>query len=192
MLFLRSLEVFISSREMNLCRLDTWPTMVANSQLCATGYRLFDYFEFYSVCSCSYTQVSNRHELPLSIANKNRRCQTLYFFFKQSLWCFFRSVKLTFFVNSFISCGMVSPHIIEASDFAIRNVSFNQNKGRPSVMNLRSPGPVAGEPISVKVKCRIPFSEPIQRSVIGNLVHFKTKWRPKKFNVHVSFRVYLL
>ena len=45
MLFLRSLEVFISSREINLCRMDTFPTMVANSQLCATGYRLLDYFE---------------------------------------------------------------------------------------------------------------------------------------------------
>ena len=30
MLFLRSLEIFISSREINLCRLDTVPSMVAN------------------------------------------------------------------------------------------------------------------------------------------------------------------
>ena len=30
MLFLRSLEIFISSREINLCRLDTFPTMVPN------------------------------------------------------------------------------------------------------------------------------------------------------------------
>ena len=30
MLFLRSLKVFISSREINLCRLDTFPIMVAN------------------------------------------------------------------------------------------------------------------------------------------------------------------
>ena len=30
MLFLRSLERFISSREINLCRLDTFPTMVTN------------------------------------------------------------------------------------------------------------------------------------------------------------------
>ena len=30
LLFLRSLERFISSREINLCRLDTFPTMVAN------------------------------------------------------------------------------------------------------------------------------------------------------------------
>ena len=28
--FLRGLEVFISSREVNLCRLDTFPIMVAN------------------------------------------------------------------------------------------------------------------------------------------------------------------
>ena len=31
MLFLRSLEIFISSREINLCRLDTFPTMVVNT-----------------------------------------------------------------------------------------------------------------------------------------------------------------
>ena len=30
MLFLRSLEICISSREINLCRLDTFPTVVAN------------------------------------------------------------------------------------------------------------------------------------------------------------------
>ena len=73
---------------------------------------------------------------------------------------FFRSVELTFFVNSFISCGIGSPHIIETLNFAIRKVSFDPNKDRLSVMNLRSPGPVAVQPISVKVKCRIPFSEP--------------------------------
>ena len=73
MLFLRSLEIFISSREINL--LDWTPSLQWSQidQLCTTGYRLLDYFEFYSVCSCSYTQISNRHELPLSIANKNQR-----------------------------------------------------------------------------------------------------------------------
>ena len=30
MLFLRSPEIFISSWEINLCRLDTFPTMIAN------------------------------------------------------------------------------------------------------------------------------------------------------------------
>ena len=70
---------------------------------------------------------------------------------------FFKSVELTFFVNSFILCGMASPHIIDASDFAIRKVSFYPNKGRLSVMNLRSPGPVTGRSISVKVKCKILF-----------------------------------
>ena len=85
MLFLRSLQIFISSRdileaervslegqtrEINLCRLDTFPTMVAKRSFMYNRYRRLDYFEFYSVCSCSYTQVPNRHELPLSIANK--------------------------------------------------------------------------------------------------------------------------
>ena len=37
-------------------------------------------------------------------------------------------------------------------------------------MNLRSLGPVAGETITVKVKCMIPFSEPSQWSVRGSLV----------------------
>ena len=96
------------------------------------------------------------------------------------------------FVNSFISCGMASPHIIDASDFAIRKVSFNPNKGRLSVMNLRSPGPIAGKPISVKVKCRIPFSEPIQRLVSGNLVQFKTKWRPKIQLSYILSRVFIV
>ena len=89
---------------------------------------------------------------------------------------------MTFFVNSFISCGIASRHIIDASDFAIRKVSFHPNKGRLSIMNLRLPGPVAGQSISVKVKCRIPFSEPIQRSVRGNLV----KMAAKQFNFHAD------
>ena len=112
---------------------------------------------------------------------------------------FFRSVELIFFVNSFISCGMASPHITDPSDFAIRKVSCSTNclnNGRLSIMNLRSPEPVAGQPISVKVKRRISFSdpqssEPIQRSVRGNLVHF-LKNGGQKSNFYVSFRVYSL
>ena len=94
------------------------------------------YFECYFVCSCSYTQVSNRHELPLSIADKETDAVRHCIFLTKPM-VFFRSVELTFFVNSFISCGMASPHIIDASDFAIRKVSFNTNKGRLSVMNIR-------------------------------------------------------
>ena len=41
----------------------------------------------------------------------------------------FGSVELTFFMNSFISCGKALPQVIDASDFAIREVSFNPNKG---------------------------------------------------------------
>ena len=64
----------------------------------------------------------------------------------------------TDFLCEFVhSCGMALPHITDASNFAIRNVSFNPNKDRLSVMNLRSPGPVAGQPISVNLKCSIPF-----------------------------------
>ena len=89
----------------------------------------------------------------------------------------FRCVQLNDFMNSYISCGMASLHIIGVSDFAIRKVSFNPNKGRLSVMNLKLPGPVAGQTITVQVKCRILFSEP-EGSVGYSLVHFKTKWQP--------------
>ena len=100
-----------------------------------------------------------------SIAKKtNRRwIGNVTFYFKA--WSVFRGVELNNFMNSFISCGMASPQTIDASDFAIRKVSFNPNKGRVSVMNLRSPVPVAGQTITVKVKCTVPFSEPIKRSV---------------------------
>ena len=91
---------------------------------------------------------------------------------------FFRDLQLNDFMNSYISCGLAPRHIIGASDFAITKVSFNQNKGRLSVVNLGSPRPVAGQTITVKIKCRIPFSEAIQGSVRGSLVHFKTKWQP--------------
>ena len=85
-------------------------------------------------------------------------------------------VQLNDFINSYISCGLAPPHIIGASDFAIRKVSFITQ--RLFVMNLRSLGPVAGQTITVKVKCRIPFLQPIHGSVRGSLVLFKTKWRP--------------
>ena len=60
----------------------------------------------------------------------------------------------------------------------LKSFIYNPNKDRLSVMNLRSLGPVAGQTITVKVKCRIIFSEPIQGSVRGSLVLFKTEWRP--------------
>ena len=37
---------------------------------------------------------------------------------------FFMGIQLNDFINSFISCGIAPPHIIGASDFAIRKVSF--------------------------------------------------------------------
>ena len=144
MLFLWSLEIFISSREINLCRLDTFPTMVANRPVMYNRVPAFGILWTLLVCSCSYTQVSNRHELPLSIANKQTDAVRHCIFFNKACGVFFfRSVELTFFVNSFISCGMASPHITDASEFAIRKVSFNPNKGRLSVTNLKSPGSVA-------------------------------------------------
>ena len=91
---------------------------------------------------------------------------------------FFRGVELSVFMNSFISCGMALPHIIDTSDFVIRKDSVNPNKDRLSDMNLRSPGPVAGQTSTVKVVCRIHFSGPSQGSARDSLGHFKTKWRP--------------
>ena len=79
--------------------------------------------------------------MPLSIANIKKTDAVKHCIFLTKPVVFFRSVELTFFMNSFISCGMASPHITDASDFAIRKVSLNPNKGRLSVMNLRSPGP---------------------------------------------------
>ena len=77
------------------------------------------------------------------------------------------------------------PILLVLSDLAIRKVLFNPNKVKLSVMNLRSPGPVAEQTITVKVKCLDPFSN----SLRGSLVLFKTKWRQYKYNFHVSFRV---
>ena len=98
MLFLRSPEIFISSKSLQIGHLSLQWLQIG--QLCTTAYQLLDYFEFYSVCSCNYTQISNKHELPLSI------------FLKQTP----------------LSCGMALPHINGASDFAIRKVSVNPNK----------------------------------------------------------------
>ena len=55
-------------------------------------------------------------------------------------------------------------------------------------MSLRSLGPVAGQTITVKVKCRIPFSEPIQESVRGPC-SFQNEMAAIKINFHVPFRV---
>ena len=104
---------------------------------------------------------------------KNRRCQKLYFFNKA---CGVFQECRTDFLCEFVH---VAWHRLTSLRLWISLLEMFQKRQIISVMNLRSPGPVAGQPISVKVKCRIPFSEPIQRSVRGNLVHFKTKWRPK-------------
>ena len=96
MLFLRSLEIFISSKEINLCRLDTFPTMVANRPVMYNRVRVLDFFEFYSVCSCSYTHVSNRHGLPLSIANKQTDAVRHCIFLNKACGVFFRECRTDF------------------------------------------------------------------------------------------------
>ena len=41
MLFLRCLEIFISSRKINLCRLETFPSMVANRPVMYNRVQLY-------------------------------------------------------------------------------------------------------------------------------------------------------
>ena len=42
---------------------------------------------------------------------------------------FFMGIELNDFINSYISYGIAPPHVIGASDFAIKKVSFiNQTK----------------------------------------------------------------
>ena len=129
MLFLRCLERFISSREINPCRLDTFPIMVTNRPYVydrVPGFGLL----LIPLCSCSYTQVSNRHELPFCGKNKQTDAVSEMVNFISKPRAFFRRVELNAFMNSFISlnafmnsfisCGMAWPHIIDASYFAIR------------------------------------------------------------------------
>ena len=51
MLFLGSIEICISSREINLCRLDSFPIMVANRPSMYNRLPIFGL-----LCSCSYSQ----------------------------------------------------------------------------------------------------------------------------------------
>ena len=177
MLFLRSLKVFISSREINLCRLDTFPTMVANKSSMYNRVPAFRTTLDPTVQLQLYTSLKQTRVAFYDCEKQQTPSKEMVNFISK-LGVFFRGLQLNNFMNSYISCDMTPPHIIVKSDFAIRKVSFNTNKGRLSVMNLRSPGPAAGQTITVKVKCRIPFSEPIKGSVRGSLVLFKTKWRP--------------
>ena len=142
--------------------------MVANVWFMYNPVPVFEVLET-PLYRCSYTPVSNRHELPFMIVKTqtDARPETINFISKPGV--FFRDVELNDFMNSFISCSIESPHIIDPSDVAIRKVLFNQNKSRLSVMNLSSPGPVTGQTICKSAICKIPFAE---RSVRDSLVHF--------------------
>ena len=159
MTFLRSLKVFISSREINLYRLDTFPIMVRNKSSMYNRYRLLGPLKI-PFCSCSYTQVSNRHKLPFTIVRNKQMLATEMVNFMSKPEVFFRGVQLNDEFVHFIWHGTAP------------------NKSSLSVMNLRSPGPAAGQAVTVKVKCRLPFSEPVQGLLWDSLVLFKTKWRP--------------
>ena len=108
-------------------------------------------------CSCSFTQVLNRRKLPLLIVNKQIDAGSDIVNFISKPMVFFRSIKLNFFVNSFISCGMASPHIIDASDFAIRKVSFNPYRKQTICYELKIAGTSSLTDDFCKSKMQDPF-----------------------------------
>ena len=59
-----------------------------------------------------------------------------------------------FMKSSFHYFSIPSLHMTGASDFA------NPDKGGLSDMNFRSPGPLTGQTIAIKIKCRIHFFRP--------------------------------
>ena len=127
MLLLKSLKVFIFSREINLFRLDTFPIMVAK---CSSMYNwilafrttLDSIMQLQLYTSLKQTRVAFYDcEKQTDAGNRNSE-----FYFKAL--SIFRGVQLNDFMNSYISCGMATPHIIGSSDLAIRKVWFNQNK----------------------------------------------------------------
>ena len=64
-------------------------------------------------------------------------------------------------MNSFISCGMALPHSIDASDFAIRKVSFNPTKLRQNIRyELKVVGISSRTDDYCKSKMQNPFAEP--------------------------------
>ena len=80
-LFLRSLGRFISSRETNPRRLDTFPITVTQRSFMYNQVPVQTTLNQLrcSVCSCSYTQVLNRHVIPSTITHCIQQCK---FYFK--------------------------------------------------------------------------------------------------------------
>ena len=118
MLFLRNLEVFISSMEINLCRLDTFPIMVVNKSsvyIRVSAFRTtFDFtLQLQLYTSLKQTRVvihdSEKQQTPAT--------EMVNFISKTGV---FRGVQQNVFMNSYISYGMAPPHTIGTSDFAIR------------------------------------------------------------------------
>ena len=84
MLFLRSLEIFISSREINLCRLDTFHTMIVNRPVIFNRVPAFGllWILLSTVAAIHKSQIDASCLYWLQI--KNRRCQTWYFFLNKA------------------------------------------------------------------------------------------------------------
>ena len=114
MLFLRSLGVFISSREINLCRLDTFPIMVTSKS------------SMYNRVPAFRTTLHSTLQLQLFISIKQTRGVAFYDCEKQQTPAteivtfiskprvFFRGLQLNDIMNSYFSCGMATPHITGA------------------------------------------------------------------------------
>ena len=121
MLFFRSVKVFISSREINLCILDTFPIMVANkssmyNRVPAFRTTLKSTLQLQLYTSLKQTRVAFYDcDKQIDAGDRNGK-------FISKPGVFFRGVQLNDFMNSYISCGMSTPHVIGASELAIRKV----------------------------------------------------------------------
>ena len=171
MLFLRSLKVFISSREINLCSLDTYPIIIASKSSMYNRVPGFRTTLDFTLQLQLYTSLKQTRFV-FNDSEKQQTPATEMVNFISKSGVLFQGCTTEWFYEFPHFTWYTPPHIIGASDFAVRKVSFNRNKGRLSVMNLRSPGLAAVQTITVKVKCKIPFSGPIQGSVRGSRVLF--------------------
>ena len=126
MLFLRSLELFISSRELNLCRLDTFPIIVANKSSMYNQVPAFRTILDSTVQLQLYTSLTQTR-VAFYDCDKQTDAGDRSGKFISKPGVFFRGVQLNDFMNSHISCGMAPPHIICASDYPFRTCDHREH-----------------------------------------------------------------
>ena len=95
------------------------------------------------------------------------------------MWCFSE-------VYNWLSLWICSFHVawhrltsLTLRILLLEKVSFNPNKGKLSIMNLKITGTRSRTADFCKSKMQDPFFRACSRSGRGNLFHFKTKWQPK-------------